>query len=178
MRTHIGAGRISGPAVASAVLLICAVAVGCGRRDDTEGNVSKALEQANLPNVAVDVDDDARIVHLKGTVGTMADRTRAEEVAMAAVGTSGRVLNELTVEGLGSETADDVDGRIHDALDRMVDDDPVLRERDVNFEVRNGTVTVKGEVRTAAEKNKVTGIVKAAPGVKDFANALEIRPEH
>jgi osmotically-inducible protein OsmY len=161
----------------SAVLLICVIVAGCGGRVDHKENVEKALTQANLERVAVDVDDDANIVHLKGTVGSMSDRTRAEEVAAAAVGTSGRVLNELTVEGLNSETAGELDDEIHDTLDRMVDNDPVLKERDINFDVSNGTVTVKGEVRNADEKNKVGQIVKAAPGVKDFANALEIRPE-
>ena len=161
----------------SAILLTCALALACGGREDTRENVAKALEQANLQNVAVDVDQESNIVHLKGTVGTMSDRTRAEEIASAAVGTSGRVLNELTVEGLNTETADDLDEGIEDALDRMVDDDAVLRERDINFEVANGVVTVKGEVRSAKEKNQVTQIVKAAPGVKDFANALEIHPE-
>jgi osmotically-inducible protein OsmY len=161
----------------SAVVLASAWLVACGGGPDTKDNVQKALEQANIGNVAVDVDDDSNIVHLKGTVGTMSDRTRAEEVAAAAVGTSGRVLNELTVEGLNAENADDLDGQVLDTLDRMVDDDPVLRERDVNFEVVNGAVTITGEVRSAEEKNRVGQIVKAAPGVKDFANALEIRPE-
>ena len=163
--------------LSSAVLITCVMAVACGGRADHKENVQKALTQANLEHVAVDVDDDANIVHLKGTVGSMSDRTRAEEVAAAAVGTSGRVLNELTVDGLNSDTADDLDDEIQDTLDRMVDNDPVLRERDINFDVSNGTVTVKGEVRNADEKNKVGQIVKAAPGVKDFANALEIRPE-
>jgi osmotically-inducible protein OsmY len=163
-------------AVGSAVLLSCVLAFACGRKD-TKEDVSKALEQANLPTVAVDVDKDSNIVHLKGTVGTMSDRTRAEEVATAAVGTSGRVLNELTVEGLNTDTADDLDDDIEDVLDRMIDNDPVLKERDINFAVTNGVVTVKGEVRSAKEKDQVTQIVKAAPGVKDFANALEIHPE-
>jgi osmotically-inducible protein OsmY len=163
--------------LSSAVLVACVFAVGCGGRADHKENVEKALTQANLEHVAVDVDDDANIVHLKGTVGSMSDRTRAEEVASAAVGTSGRVLNELTVEGLNAGAADDLDGDIQDALDRMIDNDPVLKERDINFQVSNGAVTVKGEVRNAEEKNKVGQIVKAAPGVKDFANALEIRPE-
>jgi osmotically-inducible protein OsmY len=163
--------------LSSAVLLACAFAVGCGGRVDHKDNVEKALTQANLEQVAVDVDDDANIVHLKGTVGSMSDRTRAEEVAAAAVGTSGRVLNELTVEGLNADTADDLDDEIRDTLDRMIDNDPVLKERDINFDVSNGAVTVKGDVRSAEEKNKVGQIVKAAPGVKDFANALEIRPE-
>ena len=162
--------------ITCAVLWTCGLAAACGGREDTQENVQKALEQANIPNVAVDVDEDANIVHLKGTVGSMTERTRAEEVATAAVGTSGRVLNELTVEGLNADTADDFDDDVRDTLDRMVDNDPVLRERDINFEVSNGAVVASGEVRSAEEKDRVTQIVKAAPGVKDFANALEIRP--
>jgi osmotically-inducible protein OsmY len=159
------------------MVVACALVVACGGRPDTKNNVQKALEQANIDNVAVEVDDDANIVHLRGTVGSMSDRTRAEEVASAAVGTTGRVLNELTVEGLNADTANDLDDQIQETLDRMIDNDPVLRERDINVEVLNGAVTVKGEVRSADEKNRVGQIVKAAPGVKDFANALEIRPE-
>jgi osmotically-inducible protein OsmY len=157
-----------------ALVLSCALAIACGSRPDTKGNVEKALDQANIDNVAVDVDDDANVVHLKGSVASMADRTRAEEVAVAAVGTSGRVLNELTVIGLNDETADDLDDDILDTLDRTIDKDPILRERDINLEVANGMVTIKGEVRSAEEKNRVDQIVRAAPGVKGLANALAI----
>jgi osmotically-inducible protein OsmY len=163
--------------VTSAVLLTFALAMACAAERNQQQDVEKALDQANLPSVKVEVDADANLVHLSGSVDSMSDRSRAEEIANSAVGTSGRVLNELTVVGLNSETADDLDDDIQDVLDRMVDDDPTLRERDINFEVRNGAVTVKGEVRTPDEKNRVTQIVKAAPGVKDFANALEIHPE-
>lgn len=149
----------------------------CDRGPDTEDTVRKALEQANINAVEVDVDREANIVHLQGTVGTMADRTRANEIATAVVGTSGRVLNELTVEGLTSRSADDFDGQITDRLDEMLDNDPVLRERDVNIQVANGMVAITGEVRTADEKNKVEQLVKAAPGVKDVANGLQIRDE-
>ena len=44
------------------------------------------------------------------------------------------------------------------------------------LEINNAVVTVKGDVRTADEKNKITERVRAAPGVKDMANALEIKP--
>jgi osmotically-inducible protein OsmY len=57
----------------------------------------------------------------------------------------------------------------------MIDNDPVLKERDINFDVHNGMVAVKGEVRSADEKNRVGQMVAAAPGVKDVANGLEIR---
>ncbi len=157
--------------------LSLSMAMACGGRDNTPQNVSKALKQAELDKVNVDYDKNAKIVHLKGSVGSLAERTKAEEVATAAVGTSGRVLNELTVVGMNDRTADDMDGQVRDTLDKMIDNDPVLKERDVNFDVNNGVVTVKGEVRSADEKNRVGDIVKTAPGVKDMANALEIRPE-
>ena len=156
-------------------LLCGALAVACGRNSDTKANVQGALKQANIDKVEVDVDRESNIVHLKGTVDTMTDRTRAEEVANAAVGTSGRVLNELTVEGLNAETADDLDDEIEDGLDRMVDKDPVLKERDVHFDVHNGMVTIKGEVRSVDEKRRVGEMVAAAPGVKDVANGLAVR---
>ena len=159
------------------ITFVFVTTLACDRAPETKDNVRKALEQANLQTVQVDVDDQANIVHLQGTVGTLADRTRAHEIATAVVGTSGRVLNELTVEGLAERRPDDVDGRLTDALDAQLDEDPVLRERDVTIHVASGMVTIAGEVRTAAERNRVEQIVKAAPGVKAVANNLDIRPE-
>ncbi len=156
-------------------LAVAAAAVGCGRAPDTEGNVRKALDQANMQVVQVEVDDEVNIVHLKGTVDTMGDRMRAEEVASAAVGTTGRVLNELTVKGLNDQTADDLDDDIDETLNRTVNSDPVLRERDIEFRVANGMVTITGDVASADEKSRVEQLAKAAPGVKDVANGLEIK---
>ena len=78
---------------------------------------------------------------------------------------------------MNDKNADDMDGQIKSTLKRMVNDDPTLKDRDINFEVNNGVVTVKGDVQTAAEKDKVSEIVRSAPGVKDMANALEIKPK-
>jgi osmotically-inducible protein OsmY len=82
----------------------------------------------------------------------------------------------LTIKGLNDKTAGALDDDIKDNLDDMIDNDPALKQRDINFEVVNGMVTVKGEVRTADEKNRVGDMTKAAPGVKDVANGLEIVP--
>jgi osmotically-inducible protein OsmY len=160
-----------------AYVLAFVTAVGCDRGPDTEENVRRALDQANMQVVQVEVDDAASIVHLKGTVETMGDRTRAEEVASAAVGTTGRVLNELTVKGLNDQTAGNLDGDIDDTLNMTVDNDPILKERDIDFDVVNGMVTIRGEVATAGEKAQVEQLAKAAPGVKDVANGLEIKAE-
>lgn len=144
---------------------------------DPTDRTKQALDQANIKDVSVDWDKDARVAHLKGTVDSATERDRAAQVAETAVGTSGKVLNEVTIENVNNRTADDMDGRIRSDLNDIIDRDQVLRDRDIDFDVNNGVVTVKGEVRTTAEKTKVTDLVKSAPGVKDFANALEIKPK-
>jgi osmotically-inducible protein OsmY len=158
-----------------AIALSTALAACANQRPDPTEEAEQALDQANIAGVDVEWDEDARIAHLKGTVNSAGDRNRAEQIATEAVGTSGTVLNELTVEGLNNDLADDLDDRIRESLNDMVERDQVLRDRHVDFEVRNGVVTAKGEVRTAAEKAKVTEIIRSAPGVKDFANALDIK---
>jgi osmotically-inducible protein OsmY len=153
-----------------------AAASGCNTGPNPSEQVLTALRAANLNDVTVEWDSSARIAHLKGTVDKSSDRQRAGEIATATVGTTGTVLNELSIKGLNETTAGSLDGQIKSQLKKMLDDDPILRERDVDFEINNGVVTVKGEVRTADEKNKITELVRAAPGVKDMANALEIKP--
>jgi len=153
-----------------------AVAAGCNTGPNPSEDVLKALRAANLNDVKVEWDSSARIAHLRGTVDQSADRQRANDIASATVGTTGTVLNEVTIKGLNEKTAGNLDGQIKSQLKKMRDNDAVLRDRNVDFEVNNGVVTVKGDVRTADEKNKVNELVRAAPGVKDMANALEIKP--
>jgi hyperosmotically inducible protein len=162
----------------SALAMVLALGVtGCNRAPDPENQISKALKDAQLNDVKVDWDKDAHIAHLKGTVDQATDKQRAEDVAAAAVGTSGRVLNEVTIKGMNETIADDLDGGIKTRLKNMIAEDRELKDHDIDFDVNNGVVTVKGSVATAAEKNRVSQIVKNAPGVKDMANALEIKPK-
>jgi osmotically-inducible protein OsmY len=156
-------------------MAVLALAAACGR-GDTEGNVRKALDQANMKSVEVYVNEDS-VVHLTGTVGTLSDRTRAEEIAAATVGTTGRIVNELTVEAL-EEVPDDPDEQLTHALDRLIDGDPVLRERDINIGVTNGAVTVTGEVQTAAERQRAATLLGNAPGVASLTNQLQVHTDH
>src|SRR4051812_31954273 len=165
-------GRVGLAAILSVTLGFLA----CNRGPNPADEVNRALKDAKLETVNVDWDKDAHIAHLRGTVESPTDKQRAHDVAAAAVGTSGRVLNEVTIRGINDATAGDLDGRIKSGLKKVIDADPALRDRDINFEVVNGVVTVKGEVNSATEKARVTELVREAAGVKDLANALEIKP--
>jgi hyperosmotically inducible protein len=114
-------------------------------------------------------------VHLKGAVDSAAERSRAEDIARRAVGTSGTVANELTVKGVDQRTADDHDGDIRRVLKDKVDNDPALNDRHINFDVNNGVVTIKGDVRTAAEKQKVGQMAQSTENVKEVVNSLDVK---
>ena len=165
--------------VAGALLVAGAISISaCNRAPDPGEQVKDALKAAAIEDVNVNYDRDSKAIHLTGSVESAAIKKQAEQVAAKAVGTSGNVLNELTVEGTAGESrADDLDGTIRGRLNDMVDNDPALKDRDVNFDVNNGAVEIKGSVASAVEKERVGQMVRGAQGVKDMSNGLEIRPD-
>jgi osmotically-inducible protein OsmY len=160
------------------VLLLAGIsaAPACNRANDPKVQVSEALKNANISDINVDYDKDAKVIHLKGAVDTPIERDRAEQVAEIAVGTSGKVLNEVTVKGVDDRSANDNDGRIKDQLKDMVDRNPELRSEDITFEVNNGAVEIKGSVATASARDIVSRMARGVPGVREVANALEVKP--
>jgi len=161
---------------AAAVAFAAVLAVGCNHAASPTDHVNRALREAHLNDVKVDWDKDAHIAHLQGTVDSAPDKRRAEKVAAAAVGTSGRVLNELTIRGVNDKSAGALDDDIKSNLKNTFKDDATLEHRDIDIEVHNGVVTLKGQVQSAAEKHHASELVRGAPGVKQMANAIEIKP--
>jgi osmotically-inducible protein OsmY len=174
---HAMFGKVCRASFAVLVLGLVAPACSDNRAPDPSDKVAAALKNANLKDVDVNYDKDERVVHLKGSVDNAGERNRAEQIAERAVGTSGKVLNEVTVKGVDDKTANDNDGKIKDRLKDMVDNDPVLKDRSVSFTVNNAAVEVSGTVASAAEKTKVTEMVRSVPEVRDVANGLEITPD-
>ena len=84
--------------VAGALLVAGAISA-CNRAPDPGEQVKDALKAAAIEDVNVNYDRDSKAIHLTGSVESAAIKQQAEQVAAKAVGTSGNVLNELTVEG-------------------------------------------------------------------------------
>ncbi len=161
-----------------AVLALGAMLAACSRNtNDPKDRVDKALSDANIKGVHTSYDRDADVVHLQGTVDSADAKQRADQLATSAVGTSGRVLDELKVQGMDEKPISDQDSLIRDTPKDEVKKDQVLRDRDIDFDVNNGVVTVKGDVRTPEEKAKVTDLVRGVSGVKQMANELDIKPK-
>lgn len=148
----------------------------CNRDNaDVKKNVEQALEREQIQGVNIDWDDEARVVHLKGTVDSDTQRARAEAVATQAVGTTGKVANELTLSGTDSRTADNLDGSLEDHIENLIGEDQALRGRDIDVQVNNGVVTLKGEVPSEQDRQRVAETVGRVPGVQNVVNSLAVK---
>lgn len=157
-----------------AALLIATTA--CGPRNaDYEKTADDALSKAALDKVNADYDNDAKTIHLKGTVNTEGDRKRAEDVVQKAVGTGARVANEVTVANKDAGIADDLDNGLETRLGELVDREADLKDDSIDFDANNGVITITGSVDSRAERDKAGDLARSQPGVKDVVNSLEVK---
>jgi osmotically-inducible protein OsmY len=149
------------------------------RGPDVGGQANDALRQHELRDVNVEWDGDSGVLHLTGDVRTAEERDRAQHVVREAVGQHVQIANELVVSdraGTAGERDEEADDEIRRHLEEAVENDPVLKDRSVEFRVRNRVVTVTGKVRTAEEQNKVHQLARTAQGVGEVVNAVEVTP--
>jgi osmotically-inducible protein OsmY len=165
----------------AAFLAVASLTVACGDRaadmPDYEARVNDQLKTANLDSkVNVDWKADEKLLTLSGEVERAADKARAEELAQQVVGTAGRVVNEVEVEGADYGAVDD---RIEEQLNRMFEDRTEwdFDGRGVSFDAEQGVVTITGTVESDATKQKIGQRARAVEGVKDVVNSLEVDPK-
>jgi osmotically-inducible protein OsmY len=157
-----------------------AAAAGCAAETDQadpRARAEEALNEERLSDVDLDWNEDNRVLHLKGSVASADERNRAEEIAEQAVGTSGRVLNELTVDDPAYYQPDNTQGSLEAALENAMTREFGADEQ-INFEVAdNGAVRIKGRVATEAEKARAEAMTRSTQGVIDVVNDLEVGPQ-
>jgi osmotically-inducible protein OsmY len=159
----------------AATMMIASAA--CGpRTPDYEKTADTALSSAALDDVEADYDNDAKTIHLTGTVNTENERQRAADVVQKAVGNGAQVANEVTVANVDENTADDLDDGLETRLDELVDNEAELKDDSISFDANNGVLTITGNVGSAAERDRVGDMARSQPGVKDVINSLEVKP--
>lgn len=149
---------------------------GCAKNDNTpnyESQVKDKLKDANIKDVDANWNKDEHALHLSGKVNDPSEKQRAQVVANEVVGTSGRVVNEVKVEGVDTR-ADD--RQIEERLDNMFKTDESNKDNlDLKFDSNAGVVTITGKAPSQAEKEKIGERVRSVDGVKDVVNDLDVK---
>ena len=161
----------------AALIFSAPLITACAKNDNTpnyESRVKDRLKDANIKDVDANWNKDEHALHLSGKVQAEAEKQRAEVVANEVVGTSGRVVNEVKVEGVDTR---DEDKRIEDRLDDLFKNDQKTQDNlDLKFDSKAGVVTVTGKAPSQAEKERIAERVRSVDGVKDVVNDLDVKP--
>ena len=88
------------------------------------------------------------------------------------------VSDQISVRPPGNESeAKAVDSDLDKAIDKEVDAVLVKNKlkHDVSYDVKNGVVTLKGDVVSQGRRTQVEKLVAALPNVKQVVNELEVK---
>lgn len=167
---------VSSALLALAIAWTLACSDGPPKSPDVTGDIRHSLDQAGLNDVSVSQDRDKGVVTLTGKVATDDDKAKAESVAKSVAG-SEVVSNQIGVRPNGDESnAKKVDSDLDSGIDKNLDAMLIQHKlkRDVKYDVNNGVVTLKGDVRSQAQRDAVEKLAGQVPNVKQVVNQLEV----
>jgi hyperosmotically inducible periplasmic protein len=163
-------------------LMLAGVLTGCSETNkapDVADGIRKSLENSGYKDVSVSQDRDKGVVTLSGNVPTSSDKAQAESIAKSAAGVQ-VVANQIAVRPPGNESvAKAVDSDLDKAIEKNVDAVLVKNRlnKDVSYDVKNGVVTLKGDVISQGRRTQVEKLVASVPNVKQVVNELEVKKQ-
>jgi hyperosmotically inducible periplasmic protein len=165
-----------------AAVLAILIMAGCTsapeKSPDVSDSIRKSLDQAGLKNVSVSQDRDKGVVTLTGNVATDSDKGQAESIAKSIA--SGQVVaNQIAVLPPGAESdAKTVNSDLDKAIDKNLDAALVKNGmKGLRYDVKNGVVTLKGEVNSQAKRAQVEKVAAGVPNVKQVVNELQVKEQ-
>lgn len=168
--------------IAACALLSMLFAVGCSQNrantPDVTAQVKDQLKASNLGDVKVDQNREKGVLTLSGDVASEDDKARAEEIAKQNA--PGLVIaNELGVRPAGAEGNA---GKIDKNLDKGIEDNfraaltaGNLDNQHIRFDSKNGVLTLKGDVDTAAQRQAAEEAASKVPNVGQVVNELTVK---
>jgi hyperosmotically inducible periplasmic protein len=144
---------------------------------DVTDNIRRSLDQAGYKDVSVSQDRDKGVVTLTGTLPTEGDKAQAESIAKSSAA-SQVVADQISVRPPGNESdAKTVDSDTDKAIEKRLDAVLVKSKLDkgVRYDVKNGVVTLKGDVPSQSRRTQVEKLAKTVPDVKQVVNELEVK---
>jgi hyperosmotically inducible protein len=171
--------RIRGSLFAALPLLMAGALVGCSnpnKTPDVADGIRRSLDQAGYQDVSVSQNREKGVVTLTGTVPTESDKAQAESVAKSNAG-SQIVANQIAVRPPGNESdAKAVDADLDKAIEKNLDAALIKnRLKDVKYDVKNGVVTLSGDVSSQSGRAQVEKLAASLPNVKQVVNEVEVR---
>jgi hyperosmotically inducible protein len=173
---------ISAIAVFAASLLIMFALTACDRDNkhpDVKDAVNTAMTRNDLGVVKVAQDRDKGVLTLSGDVETADQKAQAGNIA-AQTAPGYTIANEIGVRPVSQESqAKAVDSNLDDGIESnfkaSLKAHKDLDNQHISYDAKNGTLVLKGSVKSPAQKTEAQKLAKAVPNVKEVVNEIEVR---
>ena len=154
---------------------------GCTRASqkspDVVGAVRQGLDQADLKDISVSQDRDKGVVTLTGHVPTEDAKSQAENIAKTAAG--GEVVaNEIAVLAPDdAKTVKTVNADTDKGIEHNLDATFVANHLKslLKYDVKNGVVTLKGDVDSQSERAQAAKLAAGVPNVSQVVNEVQVK---
>jgi hyperosmotically inducible protein len=176
MRSNILSGALLG-------MLAVGTVSGCSstltKSVDVADTIRQSLVQAGLKDVSVSQDRDKGVVTLTGTTTSEGDKSQAESIAKS-IGAGQVISDQIAVRPPGGESIakkvdSDLDGGIEKNFDAVLIQHRL--DSDVKYAVKNGVITLTGNVNSQARRDSVEHLAAGVPNVKEVVNELEVKDQ-
>jgi osmotically-inducible protein OsmY len=162
------------------LVFVVSVLSGCAnetrKSPDESVNIRKSLDQAGLQNVRVSQDRDKGVVTLSGGVPSEDDKMRATTIAKSVA--PGEVVSaEIAVVPPGDSDAKTVNSDLDKGIEKNLD--AALTQNRLNkgvkYDVKNGVVTLTGEVNSSTRRAEAQKVAASVPNVQQVVNKLDLK---
>jgi hyperosmotically inducible periplasmic protein len=148
---------------------------------DDKSAVTSSLRSNNLGDISVSQDQQKGVITLGGNVNSQDQKDEAERLAKAAA-PGYTVANEVGVRPPGAESqagavASSVDNGIEDNFKAALKGHKNLDDQSIDYSAKNGTLVLKGSVKTTAQKKEAEALGKKVPNVQQVVNEIEVKSD-
>ena len=165
---------------ASTLLAGALFSVGCHKTyPDEKDAVTGSLKNGNLSAVSVSQDRDRGVMTLSGNLESQDMKNQAETIARQAA-PDYQLDDQIGVRppdvpNAGS-IASNLDSAIEDNFKATIKAHPNLNDQSIGGSAKNGTLVLKGSVKTVGQKNEAEQLARKVPNVQQVVNELEVKP--
>jgi hyperosmotically inducible protein len=174
--------RLALVALGAVALVGLLALVGCQGHPDDKQAVHSALTAHDLRSVEVFQDRRKGEITLRGIVAT--NDAKAQAVNLAQQAAPGYAIkDQIQVQSAGIEpmvkTAQKdakLDSAIEDNFKTSLDSNKRLKKADIKYSADNGTLYLKGSVKSEREKKEAEDLANKVPQVQHVVNDLAVKP--
>jgi hyperosmotically inducible periplasmic protein len=144
---------------------------------DVSESIRKSLDQAGFKDVTVGQDRDKGVVTLGGQVASENAKSQAESLAKSLAGAQ-VVANQIAVIPVGAEKeAKAVNSDLDQGIEKNLDAALIQNKlhKSVKYEVKNGVVTLTGEVNSEDKRAHAEKVATGVPNVTQVVNNLQVK---